>query len=514
MNTNFHYLKLLAKELHELLENKKLISFFTQDKDELILDFSTNKQPVFLKISLKNQYSNFNVIDNYSRAKKNTFDLFDEILGLSCQNVSVFENERAICLELSNNIKMVFKLFGNRPNLLIYLNQDLVYMFNKQLKTDENIVLENLNRTLDLSQEAYYESDGVLSDYNPTFGKLINYYLNENYEHYSLNTRWIHIKQFQEYLKAPDYYIVKFQNRVHLSLVEVGEILNKAQSAIEASQLFEKYYNTTYIFALEKDKLINSLNKQIQKTQSYLTETQSKLYDLENNISNESIGHILMANMHAIEADIEQVSLLNFYNNDSIIIKLKKNLSPQKNAEWYYRKSKNEKIAVQNAKENIAAANSKLAELTQDLANVQAAEDIKTLNSYIKIFQKEAELSQGIEDQFKVFYKNGYTILVGRNAKNNDVLTTKFCKKDDYWFHAKDVSGSHVVVKKKSGENISENVAEYAAGIAAYNSKRKTDSLVPVTFTQKKFIRKAKGLAVGQIIVEKEKILLVDPFEG
>ena len=72
---------------------------------------------------------------------------------------------------------------------------------------------------------------------------------------------------------------------------------------------------------------------------------------------------------------------------------------------------------------------------------------------------------------FKIYSFNGYTILVGRNSKNNDELT-KSAHKEDLWLHAKDVSGSHVVIKSKSGDNIPKSVIEYAASIAAFSASR------------------------------------------
>ncbi len=100
---------------------------------------------------------------------------------------------------------------------------------------------------------------------------------------------------------------------------------------------------------------------------------------------------------------------------------------------------------------------------------------------------------------------------MGRNAENNDLLTLKYAFKEDLWLHAKDVSGSHVVIKYQSGKNFPKPVIEKAAEIAAFHSKRKADTLVPVTVTPKKFVRKPKGFAAGKVIVEREEVVLVQP---
>ena len=112
---------------------------------------------------------------------------------------------------------------------------------------------------------------------------------------------------------------------------------------------------------------------------------------------------------------------------------------------------------------------------------------------------------------FKEFIIGGYTIYVGNNAKQNDLLTLKYAKKNDLFFHAKDVSGSHVILKQKSGTNVPEYVLEATASLAAYYSKRKTDTLCPVGYTEKKYVRKPKGSPPGLVLVEREKVLLVPP---
>ena len=102
-------------------------------------------------------------------------------------------------------------------------------------------------------------------------------------------------------------------------------------------------------------------------------------------------------------------------------------------------------------------------------------------------------------------------MFIGKNSKNNDLLTQKHAFKEDLWLHAKDVSGSHVIIKYQSGKKFPKPVIEKAAQLAAYYSQRKTDSYCPVMYTPKKFVRKPKGAAPGAVIVEKEEVILVEP---
>jgi len=83
--------------------------------------------------------------------------------------------------------------------------------------------------------------------------------------------------------------------------------------------------------------------------------------------------------------------------------------------------------------------------------------------------------------------------------------------KDDLWLHAKDVAGSHVLIKQQAGKHVPPSVKEKAASLAAFYSKRKTDTLCPVIITARKYVRKSKDMVAGQVIVEKEEVILVEP---
>jgi predicted ribosome quality control (RQC) complex YloA/Tae2 family protein len=107
--------------------------------------------------------------------------------------------------------------------------------------------------------------------------------------------------------------------------------------------------------------------------------------------------------------------------------------------------------------------------------------------------------------------QNGFRIWVGKNAAGNDELTLKYSFKEDLWLHVKDVAGSHVIIKYQAGKKFPKDVIERAAQLAAYNSKRKNETLCPVVVTPKKFVRKRKGDPPGAVIVEREEVIMVVP---
>ena len=101
---------------------------------------------------------------------------------------------------------------------------------------------------------------------------------------------------------------------------------------------------------------------------------------------------------------------------------------------------------------------------------------------------------------------NGYKIWIGKNAQHNDTLTLKYGYKEDLWLHAKDVAGSHVLIKHQAGKNFPKDVIERAAQLAAYYSKRKNESLCPVSVHLEN-VRKRKGDPPGMVVVEREEVV-------
>ena len=135
---------------------------------------------------------------------------------------------------------------------------------------------------------------------------------------------------------------------------------------------------------------------------------------------------------------------------------------------------------------------------------------MKKLN--IKI-QQDSETKENLDSKFKQYLiENKYRVFVGKDSKNNDLLTTRFAKQNDYWFHARGSSGSHVVLKVDNlKEPIQKNILKKAAALAAYHSKAKTAGIVPVAYTLKKFVVKKKGDPVGTVHLLREDVLLVKP---
>ncbi|MCU0402565.1 MAG: NFACT RNA binding domain-containing protein, partial [Algoriphagus sp.] len=111
----------------------------------------------------------------------------------------------------------------------------------------------------------------------------------------------------------------------------------------------------------------------------------------------------------------------------------------------------------------------------------------------------------------KVFEFEGFTIWVGKSAKDNDEMLRGFARKEDIWLHARQAAGSHVLIKMRGITVVPQGVLERAAELAAFYSKLKSDTLAPVMYTEAKYVRKVKGSAPGSVMVDREKVILVAP---
>lgn len=520
MHQNYYFLKKLAPRLNEILSGKILVETFSQEKDELILVFADSilddslQNPFFIKATLRSNFTCLSFPDKFDRARRNSVNLFTEFYEQTIASVRVFLNERAIAVVFDGGTTLVFKLYGNRSNIIGFAkNGTVTDLFNNKLATDNSLVLNQFDRDIDQSFEAYIQNGLRHEALFPTFGKLINGYLQNLLSAVDLpEARWAIIQDVLLKLNQNQFYIISHELVPKLSLLPVGEITATYTDAIEALNAF--YYAFIRLTGIEKEKaeIVRVLNKRLQQTENYLDNTFKKLVQLEEGVRNDEVANILMANLHQIPARAEQVELFDFYRDQLIRIKLKKDLSPQKNAEGYYRKSKNEKIETDRLNDSLAAREADKMKNLEHLNAIAKIDLLRELRNYIKINGLGANGGQAsvvVADLFKKVEYNGYTILIGRNAKNNDLLTKQYAHKEDLWLHARDVSGSHVVIKHQSGKKFPSPVIERAAELAAFYSKRKNDSLCPVIVTPKKYVRKLKGMAEGAVIVDKEDVVMV-----
>lgn len=514
MHNNFYFLRQLSAELGNKLKDSVVSECFSQNKDELIIRFETRAKPFFIKASLLADFCCLSFPTDFNRARKNSIDLFDKLIGQKVTGIQQYENERCFSLMFSDHHNLLFKLHGNRANLISFHNDKAINLFRNHLTADQEIDLNTLNKHIDFSKEAFLKNRDRLKQHYFTFGKIVWQHLDQqNFNTLSADEQWNQLQDVRQQLEKPNYYITLLNDQLVLSMVAVGEVQKRFTNPLEALHEFFTQYAIHHGFEQEKQQALTKLRTQLKNGEAYLTKTSAKLKEIEADDHYKIWADLIMANLHIVKMGMDKIVLPDFYHeNKPIEIKLKKELNAQKNAEVFYRKSKNHHIEIQKLKEALAKKEAECATLHQYMKEIAQIESLKELRKFMDSSRLTAV---AVKKQVPLPYHeteyNGFKIWVGKNARQNDELTLHFTYKEDLWLHAKDVAGSHVVVKYQSGKKFPKDVVERAAQLAAFNSKRKNDSLCPVVFTPKKFVRKRKGDPPGSVIVEKEEVILVEP---
>ena len=232
------------------------------------------------------------------------------------------------------------------------------------------------------------------------------------------------------------------------------------------------------------------------------------------------IGDLINANIYNLEKGMTKCVLEDYYKGGTREISLDARLTPAGNAQKYYSEYRKLDNAEKKLTELVKSGAAELAYLDSVLDSLSRAEtdgeisEIRrelTEQGYIRK-AKTSEKPQKLSEPLKYVSSDGYEILVGKNNRQNDLLTLKTAKAADLWLHVKDIAGSHVIVKAKGVEFPDQTVFE-AAQLAAYHSKARNSSGVPVDCTPVRFVKKPAGAAPGMVIFTNQKTLYITPSE-
>ena len=234
-------------------------------------------------------------------------------------------------------------------------------------------------------------------------------------------------------------------------------------------------------------------------------------------------GDLIQANLYKIEKGAPFAVLDNFYdeNMGTLRVSLDPAKTPSQNAQKYYKEYRKAKTAEQVLREQIELARLELeyldnvfdsltrAETERELAEIRA-ELVQT--GYIKAPKGKGKEQKPLPPlEFKT--TEGFTVLVGRNNRQNDTLTLKTAAKNDLWFHTKDIPGSHTILVTNGKEPGEQSIMQ-AAAIAAYHSRAKDGSQVPVDYTLVRNVSKPQGARPGSVIFVKNRTVYVKPSAG
>lgn len=515
MHFNYYFLKELTESLRSKLIEKPLASCFSQNKNELIFIFGTT-QEFIIKAIFESDICFLTFPKEFKRARKNSIDLFNEIKGKSIKEVIQYDNERSFSIVFNNDFTLLFKLHGRRANICLFENEEFHSMFKNGLKKDRNIILNGLHRSIDQSRQAITSSSFNLKEIFPTFDKFCLKYLNDNDFDFKKDHDKIELLgQLIDRLNNKQYTLLEKENGYpYVSLLNLKESHIYTADPIEACNLLAQQYFHVYLLKKEKENTLSRIEKEISKGESYIQKTKLKLNSLTFGVKNEEKANILMANLHIKPIHGNTIELFDFYRNENISIKIKPTLTLQANAQIFYRKAKNQKIEINKLKQNIQTKEHIILDLHNTKKLILEAQSLKALRKLPS--NKPDSVKNATTQEATPYFEyviDNFRVLVGKNAKSNDLLLKQYASKEDLWLHARNVSGSHVVIKNPS-ENISMITIEKVAQVAAWYSKGKNDTLCPVIFTKRKYVNKPKGAEPGKVVVQREEVILVNPCQN
>ncbi|MGO2637626.1 MAG: fibronectin-binding protein EfbA [Enterococcus viikkiensis] len=267
------------------------------------------------------------------------------------------------------------------------------------------------------------------------------------------------------------------------------------------------------------NELIRKVDNEIKRNQTKLAKREKTLQDSENAEEYRRDGELLTTFMAQVPRGAESIQLENYYEeNTPITIALNPALTPNQNAQKYFQKYQKLKNAVKLIYDQIADAKAEIAYLESVLSQLEIAGpmDIEVIkeeliaSGYLKQKGSKKKRKHSPSKPEHFIASDGTEILVGKNNLQNDQLTLKQARKTDIWLHAKNIPGSHVIIKS---DDPSDETLMEAAELAAYFSKFRQSAQVPVDYVAVKHVHKPNGAKPGFVIYENQKTLFVTPEE-
>lgn len=321
-----------------------------------------------------------------------------------------------------------------------------------------------------------------------------------------------------------DYFLV---NSKSTKPFELNFFIDDFYYSKEISEAFRNYRNT----------LLKLILDTLKKYNKRLYNINEKLHECDDMEKYRIYGELITANLYRIpNKNLEEIELENYYdNNNKILIKLDKRYSPSINAKKFFKKYSKLKSALAIVSEQKKDTLKELDYIESIVYELESSTSIDELTSIFDeisendIFKektsrvnntkkskiKKSKLTKNKEVSFNPIKYNvdGYTVLVGRNNKENDYLTLKYASKNDIWFHTKDFHGSHTILKITNNLPYPNfDILVETAKIAAQHSKAKNSSNVPVDYCEVKYVKKPSGSRPGMVIYTNNKTLNVNPL--
>lgn len=547
MLSNYFTLKALVDEWAQWLPGSQIQECYSQSKGELSFSILSSGDEIHtLRINTLAPDRHMYSCKGQNRAKKNTVSIFsDAIDGSIITGLTIAESDRQISAALDSGLNVRVDLYGSQANIYLLGPDGKVLDRFRQVgtapgnrppearspdfplsETDLEAKISNATGPLEkriqriisvfdryLATEVVFRCDPVQIGKEPK--KSLDY-----------GMLFRTIGKLLAELEQPSPHIYNNSGGVitvsPVSLCSLGESEAESFPSMNtAVRLYVRKMHSRSTFDSQFRPLESALSRQFKKEVLRFEHMSQELSRPSRADQYERFGHLLMALQNDAPAGAEQVTLPDIIDaSGSITIKLDARKNAVQNAERYYQKAKQTRAARQSAAARVDEAGRRVERL-QDLINVlpslESTVDVKRFKKenaedLDRILTKHRKVRPSVPYRQFVLADN-YEVWVGRSAAQNDELTMRVARKFDYWLHARGVAGSHVVLRVPIRDvRPPRSILEQAAAIAAFFSKAKTSSLVPVICTQKKFVRKPRKSLPGEVAVEREEVFMVEPI--
>mgnify|MGYP004640240963 FL=1 len=509
--------------LRKYLIGLKIKNIYTVDLERIVfIDLENNEnpnKPIYRKliIELMGKHSNIILTDSNDII----IDSMRHTSTLENSNRDIYPTARYIFPEANKYSFLELKDFDDfyskiEPKLTEYITQNSLnieslsisnFMLDKIISNTFNGIslsfIQNILKELEIGDISKKNLELIFNKINEILSSSsLDVFITENKNDYYLYTSNIMYKnQFNLNFKIDDFYFEK-----------------------ESSELFKNYRNS----------ILHLILATLKKYEKRLENIDNKLSECNNMDKYRLYGELITSNLYHIpNKNLNSIEVENYYdNNNKITIPLDKKYLPSYNAKRYfkkYNKLKNALKIVNTQKEETIRDIDYIESVVYELDNSTSIQDIEVIYEEISensLFadklKSKSKSKKSSNKKAKPMSKNKlssfnplkyvideYTVLVGRNNKENDYLTCKFANKNDIWFHTKDIHGSHVILKTNPNEIVPDDVLIEVAKLAAKHSKAKNSSHVPVDFCKVAFVKKPSGSKPGYVIYSNNKTLYV-----
>lgn len=550
-------LSVLTRELKQALTDGKITKIYQPERDEIVL-FIFNKQTHKLVISANAGVNRIHLTemptDNPKTApsfcmllrKHLTNAVITDIYQMPFERVVDFYLDAVDELGYKNKLHLIFELTGKTSNIILTKEDYTVLDSIKHLPQDlesKRLIMCGAKYTFFLPQEKIPPFDiPRVREFLSTCNAPLRQTLVETLLGVSQNT----VNEIMWGIDENDHTIVnngKIIDRLTLYKLQLENgkpcVVMQKGAPVDVcpfdynSKKGEKvffdtlnkahdnfYYLTDKVQRFnDKAKSISTVVKNaVSRTEKKLAAQRQSILEAENREQLKQYGDLILSNLWRIKQGDDMLECDNYFDGTKAAITLDKSLSPQQNAQAYYKKYRKMKSAAEHniklVEENEATLNYLLT-IKQSLRYCTETDDLLQIRSELVSLGLIREQRKQKQKELPVkplcYNIHGFDVLVGKNNIQNNFVTFKLAKGEDLWLHTQKIHSSHLVIIKGTAEEIPDNVIEDAAEICAYYSQASEGSKIPVDYTLRQNVKRPNHAPPGFAVYNTYQTVLVNP---